>query len=479
MHYLSKSRYMTGLACPRALWVSVNEPHRMPPIDSSTQAAFDIGHAVGDWAKKRYPSGVEIDRGSGATAVTKREMAKRVPLFEASFSHHHGYCKTDILLPVDADEWDLIEVKASTSVKEEHLQDVAFQRHVVSGAGVKIRRAHVLYVNNEYVRDGEVDVHALFASEDVTEATDVILPLVLENIASLMNVLEGKEPRTKLGIDCVDPNKCSICLPSAEILSLYRIGARAWPLLNDGVMTFSALPSSFKLNEKQKVQVKAHSTDKVHVDKEKLGHWLRSLDYPLQILDFETFNSPVPMFDGVRPYQNVPFQFSLHIVEKDGVVTHHECLATGGDPRAQIVEGLRALRATGSVLAHNASFERGVLEGLAEKFPAESSWLHSAADRLVDTIVPFREFWFYHPKQEGSCSLKKILPALTGAGYEGMEIGNGGDASNEYVRVTYSPDVTAEEKARVYAALLEYCKKDTASVIELLERLKEASGIEK
>jgi hypothetical protein len=472
MHYLSKSRYMQGLSCPRALWVAVNEPSRIPPIDASTQAAFDIGHTVGDWAKKKYPSGVEIDRGSGATAVTKREMAKRVPLFEASFSHSHCYCKTDILVPVDEDEWDLIEVKASTSVKDEHLLDVAFQRFVVESCGVKIRRAHVLYVNNEYVRHGDIDVHSLFEMEDVTEATDLLIMDVPENVARLLAVLEGAEPRTALGVDCIDPKKCPVCLPSAEILSLYKIGAKAWPLLNDGITTFSSLPASFKLSEKQKIQKKAHVTGKAFVDKKQLSSWLRGLSYPLQILDFETFNSPVPMFDGVRPYQNIPFQFSLHIVSSDGTVDHYSCLANGDDPRHEVVTALRALKASGTVLAHNASFERGVLEGLAEMFPDESHRLHDAVSRLSDTIMPFREFWYYHPAQHGSCSLKAILPALTGKGYEGMTIGKGDVASSEYLRVTYTP-VSAEERERVRTALLTYCKKDTESVIELLRILKE------
>jgi hypothetical protein len=454
--------------------VEVHDPARLPPISASTQSHFDAGHEIGDWAKKRYPAGVEIPHNDASVTATREAMQLGVPLFEASFSSGSCYCKVDILVP-GLDGWDLIEVKGSTSVKDEHLLDVAFQRHVLAGAGVLVRRCYVMYVNNAYMRQGPIDVSSLFALEDVTLETDVLMAAVPTDVERLLTILAGPEPRPRLGVDCVAPTNCPVCAPSAEILSLYRIGARAWPLLEAGVCDFSSLPADFPLNARQRVQVEAHTRNEVYVDKKALSSWLASLVYPLWILDFETFNSAIPPFDGVHPYEHIPFQFSLHVVNADGSVVHHECLGSGGDPRTEIVTALRVLGPSGSVLAHNASFERTVMEGLALRFPADAPWLRSAISRLVDTIVPFREFWYYDPRQHGSCSLKVLVPVLTGSGYDDLAIGKGDLASSEYVRVTYGSGIPDDERARVRAALLEYCGKDTASVIEILRVLKKSA----
>jgi hypothetical protein len=468
MHYLSKSRYMQGLSCPRQLWVAVHEPDRIPETDASTQAAFDIGHAVGEVAKRRHPNGVEIDRGSGATGVTRREMIRRVPLFEASFSHGSCYCKTDILVPVDEEEWDLVEVKASTTVKEEHLLDVAFQRFVVEGAGVKVRRCHVMYLNNEYALDGEVDLSLLFEMEDVTEQLD--LGAVPVNVEELLKVLDGHEPRTTLGVDCVEPRSCPFCLPPNELLWLSYFGKRAWPLLQQGITKLVDLPHDVLLTDKQKLQKKVHKSRKPHVDGKRLGAWLRSLSYPLYILDFETFSAPVPFLTGMRPYQNIPFQFSLHTVSADGRVTHTAFLAAEHDPRPSVVAALKAVGPAGTVLAHHMSFERGVIEDLASLYPAESHWLHALVARLRDSEEPFQKMMLYHPSQQGSSSLKKVYPAWTGKDYSSLEIQEGGTASREYYRVTYT-SVSDEERTRVRAALLLYCNKDTEAVVKIISIL--------
>jgi hypothetical protein len=202
------------------------------------------------------------------------------------------------------------------------------------------------------------------------------------------------------------------------------------------------------------------------------------LNYPLYYLDFETFGPAIPVFDGTRPYQDIPFQFSLHVVGSEGAEpVHHSFLAEGiGDPRPQILHELqRLIGSEGSIVAYNAGFEEGVLKGLVEAFPEYTDWLEGILTRIVDLLYPFTNFHYYNAAQKDTASLKKVLPAVTGKGYEEMGIGAGMDASMAYGRIMYGNE-TEEEIARVRADLIEYCKLDTEGMIWVVDRLRELSG---
>ena len=476
MKALTKSNYMTGLSCPKFLWCVFNKPELIPEVEAATRAIFDMGHEIGNWAKKRYPGGVEIEFKPDATTKTKQALGKRVPIFEASFTYKGTYCKTDILVPID-DEWDLIEVKSSASVKPEHIEDSAFQSWILENCGIKIRRVHVMYVNNEYVKDGEIDPKQLLVMEDVTEAVQAVLPNVPENVDAMLAMLRGPMPKTLLGVDCLDPDNCPVCFPKdADLIELYYFGKKKWPLINEGIKNVSDLPKGFKLSEKQLIQCKAMKAKEPYVNRAALRTFLKELKYPLFLMDFETIHPGVPLFDGTRPYQQVPFQFSIHVVEEDGKVRQLEFLAEGkNDPRKELIEALKKIGEKGTVLAYNAPFEKRVINDLADAFPAEMHWLHGINDRMVDLIEPFRTFSYYHPNQHGSCSLKSVLPAMTGKGYEDLEIGDGGLASIEFMRITYG-EVSSEERERVRKQLLDYCRKDTEALVTLLSTLQVVSS---
>jgi hypothetical protein len=219
-------------------------------------------------------------------------------------------------------------------------------------------------------------------------------------------------------------------------------------------------------------------TGKVHVEKEEIRRFLDRLQYPLYYLDFETVALAIPVYDGTRPYQDVPFQFSLHVVESDGSgAVHHSFLAEGKeDPRPQILRELkRLLGSEGSIIAYNAGFEVGVLKGLVEAFPEYMGWLEGILTRVVDLLFPFTNFHYYNASQKDTASLKKVLPAVTGKGYGEMGIGEGMDASVAYARITYG-SATEEEIARVRADLVDYCKLDTEGMIWVVEELRKLSG---
>ncbi len=468
---------MDGLSCSKLLWFHFNAPELIPAFDDTTQAIIQQGHEVGDWAKKLYPEGVEIERSRNSVNITKDFLAKRVPLFEASFAFKNAYCKTDILVPVDSDEWDLIEVKSSTQVKEEHLQDVAFQKYCLEGAGLHVRKTKVMIVNNEYVRKGGIDVLQLLKVEDVTEPVLVILPEIEENLQLMLAVIQGGMPKTEFGVSCKTPKECPVCskeLEGVDVVELYYLGAKAWSLVNAGIRKLSEMPKDFKLNAKQEIQKTAVITGKPIVNKVAIEKFLQRLAYPLYFFDFETINPAIPLFDNSRPYQQIPFQVSMHIIKKpDATPEHVEYLHDDADdPRPAIVQALKAIGASGTVLAYNMSFEKRVIEELEELFPKEK-WLHSIAERLQDLLIPFREFAYYHPAQHGSCSIKKVLPALTGVSYEGLEIKEGSIASQEYLRMTFG-DVSIQEKERIRKALLTYCGQDTQAMVDVLRALLKA-----
>lgn len=485
---LSKSKYMMGLRCPKLLWCSFNAPEMIPQVDADTQARFDQGHEVGDWSKKRYPDGVEVEFEKGfehTLSRTKTLVEAKKTIFEASFKHKNAYCRVDILAPC-GDCWDIIEVKQTTQVKDEHIEDVAFQRYCLEGAGMHVRRCHLMHINNEYVRQGAVDPEALFTIEDISEDVESAMPLVEENIADMLNVIRSKEmPDPEFGSECEDPKNCEVCgptIPKDSVLELDRFGKKAMDLMNRGIVLIKDLPGTVRLSDKQKIQVQCLKTGKPHVEEAEILRFIKGLKYPLHMLDFETVNPAIPLFEGTRPYQNIPFQMSLHIIETPGATpNHHEFLAEDErDPRPAMIESLKNIKPEGTVLSYNMSFERAVIEALLDMRP-EEKWLHSIIGRLDDLIIPFRHYWYYHPAQHGSASIKKVLPALTGRRYDDLEIKQGGQASREFLEMNYKPGVRAKknasEKEKLRRALLEYCKQDTEAMMEVLSVLQKAAGI--
>jgi hypothetical protein len=344
---------------------------------------------------------------------------------------------------------------------------VAFQRYVLQNAGIKIRKAHLMFINNEYVKKGNIDVKKFFETEDITELTDK-QDEVESNVERFLQIIKGKKPEIRYGEDCTEPLDCLVCsqdIQHAQVTKLVSFNKKLYPLLNQGITTFNKIPKDIKLTDKQKIQI----ANKPNLNKHALKNFLSKLHHPLHCLDFETFAHAIPLHDRTRPYQAVPFQFSLHIIRKDKI-DHKEFLADGTeDPRKELIKALKAIGPKGSVLMYT-GFERKRLEELADYSKKDAKWIHQIIGRLADLSDPFRTFDVYHPKQEGSYSIKAVLPAFTGKSYDELDIGEGTMAQREYLRVTYGK-VPREEKERIRKALLTYCKQDTEAMVELLKVL--------
>jgi hypothetical protein len=485
MPMISKSKYLAGLQCHKLLWFYYNAKDEIPEADSAKQAIFDQGHEVGALAKKMFPDGIEV--GAGITdlpetiRLTAAAVKLRKPLFEAAFSANGCYARVDILNPVKGDTWDIIEVKSSTSVEDINLADIAFQTRVLTEAGLKIRRCFLCHVNNKFVRHGEIDPAEFFTLEDITPQIAELTRHVEEQVDEMFKTIRQKQaPEIQIGRHCSKPyvcplhDRCWSFLPEASVFTLYNDRSRKYKLLAQGIHHLKDIPADVKLTDNQSIQRAALLAGKPHIDRPALAAFLGHLEYPVSFLDFETIGTAIPLFDDSRPFQQIPFQFSLHILRSENATPEHrQFLAEGtADPRPEFMRQLRdALPETGSVVTYNASFETARLKEGCELLPEFKPWLRKVTPRIVDLLLPFRGFRYYHPQQHGSASMKAVLPALTGKGYEHLAIQEGGAASREFLRVTHG-QVTAAERRRVRQQLEEYCGLDTMGMIWIVNGLK-------
>jgi len=496
--FLTKSRYVNGLQCSKWIWLSFNNPEKLPKVDEATQHRFDEGHQVGELSKKLFPKGIEV-KGQLNHELNDKEsrelLKKRKPLFEAGFIHKNGKCyaRADVLVPVNKDEWDIYEVKSSTEVKEDYIRDISFQKYCYESAGLKIRNCFVVHINNQYVRQEEIEPKEFFVIAPVSDEVESEMPNVEDNIKKLFKIVSlNKCPEVEVGDSCclgsADYEKKGFDQihstdkfwkehPECDIFDLYRCGRKALELFNVGVFQIKDLEGT-KLNDKQQIQYKTHKSGKHHYDTNELKLFMNKLKYPLYFLDFESYNTAIPLYNGLKPYQQIPFQFSVHVISKKGAKPKQFSFIASGseDPRPEFLKALKVgLGTKGSIVVYNQTFEQTVLKKLAEYFPLYQEWVNSIIERMVDLLIPFRNFAYYHPKQKGSASIKYVLPVLTGETYEDFEIANGSQASLSYLFITHGSyegeKASEEEIKKVRVDLEKYCGQDTMGMVWILEKL--------
>jgi hypothetical protein len=266
---------------------------------------------------------------------------------------------------------------------------------------------------------------------------------------------------------------CWDFLPEASVCDLYRGGNKCFELLNQGITGIKDIPGDYRLTTAQQIQRECEATGQAHVNKVEISAFLSTVHYPLNYLDFETFNPAVPMFNGTKPYQIIPFQFSLHLVRDElSRPEHFSFLANGtGDPRPAFLANLKeVLPDTGTIVVYNQGFEESILKELARSYPEYDSWVSQVCSRFVDLLTPFHRFYYYHPVQRGSASIKNVLPAITGRSYQDMEIADGNTASIAFQHVTYG-GIAEEEKNRVRTNLENYCALDTEGMMLIMNKL--------
>jgi uncharacterized protein DUF2779 len=477
---------MAGLQCHKRLWWTVHEP-TAPELepDEALQAIFDDGHLVGEVARTYVPGGVLIDLPYNAYAerVTATQDAVRrgePVIYEASFRASRVFVSVDIL-ELEPTSTAVIEVKSATKVKEQYLPDVAVQAHVVGESGMEVARMEVMHLNRACAYP---DLSNLFTRTDVSEPARELLDAMPKVINDQLAMLAGPLPDVPIGEHCWKPYECPFierCWPARpphHVSTLYSVGKRALVLEEQGYTTIHDLPDDVELRAVQDRQRRAVQSGQLIVEPG-LRAALRNFRAPIAFLDFETVGVPIPVWNGCHPYDAVPVQFSCHVEDTGGRVTHHEWLAEGaGDPRPALAERLiRACEGARTIAAYSAGFERGCLVRMADALPALAAPLHSIADRLVD-LLPVVRNYVYHPDFGGSFSLKSVLPAMIPElSYDDLAISEGSAASQELERLLFQEaELTPEAKAQLRSDLLRYCHQDTWGLVRLLRRLRELAA---
>ncbi|MHB1144983.1 MAG: DUF2779 domain-containing protein [Thiobacillus sp.] len=487
MRAFSKSKLMALRQCPRRLWLEVHRPDLREDSDA-TEASFQVGFQVGEIAQRLFdPEGhgalidVQSEGFDRAFARSAELLNTEQPIFEAGFSAGGALAFADVMLPDERDGkqvWRMVEVKSSTRVKDYHRDDMAVQAFVARSAGVPLESIALAHIDSSWVYPGNNDYQGLLKENDFTAEAFARAEEVQGWIAEAQKlVTQTSEPAADTGDHCGTPfecgfyNHCSRNDPKPEFpihwLPRFSSGKQQ-ELASEGIYDLSAVPDDL-LNGIQQ-RVKAHTlADTVFFDAEGAAADLAPHGHPAYFLDFETIQFAVPIWKGTRPYQQIPFQFSLHTLDASGQLAQTAFLdLSGNDPSEPFARALIDVCGShGPVFVYNAGFEKARISELAERFPHLGAALLAINERVVD-LLPIARVRYYHPSQQGSWSIKKVLPAVVPElRYDDLDgVQDGGMAMDAFLEGIH-PDTGAARKAEIEQQLLAYCRLDTYAMVRL------------
>jgi len=481
---------MYGCQCPKRLFLHKFKRELRNPADEKQQAILNAGTNVGELARQLFKHGVDAsppDNYSYHIAVekTKEHINRDVPIiYEAAFQYEGVLCALDILVK-QGKYWYAFEVKSSTSVKDQHIQDAALQYFVVRNCGLPIEDISIIYLNNEYVRKGELDIKQLFATQSILTEVLEQQEAIVTKINELKALLAQREiPAADIGPHCQVPYACDFTdhcwahMPKENSVFDLRRGP-GWELYEAGYKHLDEIPADYEMSSKALAQLTYYRTGEIFTDKESITEFLRPLTYPLYFFDFETIMPGIPEFEDSRPYQQIPFQFSLHVQrQRDSELEHYEFLGDGlADPRPALMKRMIDLLGNaGSIICYNMSFEKSRIKELALFYPDYETELLAINARVVDLMIPFQKQWYYHPAFKGSYSIKAVLPVLVPElQYSDLDIQEGGTASLVYSQLKHQEAETIRLQRE---QLLAYCKLDTLAMVRIFKHLIEMTDQE-
>ena len=492
MRTLSKSKVLAHRQCPKRLWLEL-QPDMKPEYSAQTEASFATGHRVGAVAQALYdprPERVVLNAQTDGYPVVSERTAEllrgKAPFFEALFSAGGARAFADVMQPHGRAAWKMIEVKSSTSVKDYHRDDAAIQYFVATQSGVKLKALALAHIDSKWVYPGGGDYTGLLVETDVTAEVAKRTSEVEEWIAEAQATARRRtEPKIRTGVHCSDPFPCGFhdhCA-SQEPQAVHPIswlpGAQTKALkahLATGeIIELAQVPDEL-LNAMQQRVKSATVSGETYFDRTGATAALKPHKLPAYFLDFETISPAVPLWAGTRPFQQVPFQFSCHRLSRTGALQHREFLHVDStDPSADFVAALLvacdAETSNAPIFVYNQGFESARIKELAKRFPRKSKPLLSLVDRLVD-LLPIARACYYHPSQQGSWSIKAVLPALVpDLAYDQLdEVQDGGGAQLAFLEII-APETAATRKALRITQLLAYCKLDTFAMVRVREAL--------
>lgn len=489
---LSKSDYMLYLRHPAWLWFKKFDKTKLPPVDDALQAMFDAGHEFEAYAEQLFPDAVRLGFSNyneylalpTLTQKTLDEGAKTI--FQGRFEAGGITCIIDVLDRVEGNTFDLIEIKSSTKAKEEHFYDLSFQKMVLEKAGITVRNIEVMHVNNTFVRQGEIDPAQFASRAEITSEVNALEAITTEQIKGAFEVLATRTrpdlspryanllevPYTKWAAEWLDIYKS--LRPELDPYSIYNLSyptpAQIGQLEDAGYTLISDLSDDHALRPRQASQIQVTRQDERLIDAEAIQTFLKSFEYPLYFFDYETFSNIVPAFDGLSPYQDYPFQYSLHSLDAPGgELRHTEFLhAEQTNPMLALLHQLQMdIGERGTVLTWNMGYEKKCNETMANLYPEFADFIESLNARINDLMLPFSNLWFVDKAFYGSASIKKVLPVLVPElSYKELDIFDGLLARRLWMK-TVLAGKNPDKLDKVLADLREYCTLDTLAMVKI------------
>ena len=476
---ITKTDFLIYQDCPHSAWVKIHEPaiFLSKPLSAFDQLIIETGNDVDELARELFPGGKLIERGDAATTRTLIESQSPV-IYQPYFATEQFVTASDILVwNKNANNYDLYEVKASTTGEDKkkkdelYTNDIAFQLQVLRDCGVAIGCAFLVRLDPDYVRGDDLNLQELFAREDFTDRAESILPDLRTQMKTAFEILNAERiPSIPCG--CIYRGRAAHCtafdyinptVPEYSVHDIARVGAskrKLADLIDRNILAIEDIPDDFTLTDTQQNQVGATKSGKPSIDHGAIAAFIQTIKYPIAFFDYETFPSAIPRFAAYRPFDQIPFQFSLHIVESEGAeVTHHEFLFTDtGNPDRELIKALKAsMPITGSVISWNKSFEMTINSRLGSRHPDDSEYLAEMNRRMIDLRDPFTGQSIVYPAFKGKTSIKSVLPVLVQneqASYKKLAIQEGATATETWNRIV-TGQMSAED---VEVASVKCCK---------------------
>lgn len=473
---------LKGFQCKKRYWLEQHRPELKAADLSGAGWKAMVKQEVEAEAQKLFGDGLRIEGRTpkAAAKATKKAIEKgTAAILDAVFIHDDVVTRVDAMVR-EGEGYALFEIKSSAGIKDVYFTEAAIKWAVVTLCKIPLSRSYILHINNKYLRQGELLPAELFVKKNITQVVRRRQESVLKTMDDLLSIKKDK-PQVHIGAWCNDPYECDFrghCwrdIPTPSVFDLHKLpGKKKFELYRRGIVRFEEIGTEVELSPAQRHQVEAELEGRDFIERGALSGFLTTIRYPVYFLDFETYQQAVPRFDELRPYEQIPFQFSLHLIQKPGEEpTHVEFLAeAGSDPRRALAERLAEVMGDkGTILAYNQAFEKGVIRKLAEWFPDLAHSLDAMQGRFVDLMYPFEKGLYYTRRMNGRHSIKTVLPALVPElSYNGMAIGHGGEAMTAYATLHLVSD---EAQRRVIRkSLLEYCKLDTLAMVRIWEKLK-------
>jgi len=487
---LSKSKYCQGIQCKKILWLNKYKPEERSELNNDN--ILENGTKVGEIAKYLFGEYINIEFNDNLSEMLKDTQNVinnnlNAVITEASFNYESNFCSVDILIKKD-NNYEIYEVKSSTELKDIYLDDISYQRYVLTNLGYNVTKTSIVHINSKYIRNGELELDKLFTIEDVTDITISKQEELKENIKDINEYMkQTDEPIQDISLNCHNPYTCpyfEYCtkhLPNQNVFKVREMHmTKKMDLYHNNKYRYEDLLNE-KINYKYKQQIEFELYDKEPIiNKDKVKEFLDNLYYPLYFLDFETYQQPIPMYDGISPYMQIPFQYSLHYIkEENSKLEHTDFLAEPNiDPRRLLAERLvEDIPKDSCILAYNMKFEKMVIRNLANLYVDLSDHLMNIHDNMQDLMVVFKKRDYYTKEMYGSYSIKYVLPALfpddPELDYHNLDlIHNGAEASGNYANLG---EYSQEEQDKIKNALLKYCELDTYAMVKIWQKLNEVT----